>query len=156
MLHPPSGVTFPSRVDRFRRDAVFRYDEAGENVSVRYVHDPRNFATVYVFPAMSRTESEFVHTFEAAAKDMLRSLGTASVTVVQRNVAVARSGGALVSGRFLRARTRPGPGADTWARTATLELFVWRWFFLKLRVDLDLRAGPGFGDAWFARFLEVP
>jgi hypothetical protein len=54
IMHDPSGMRFPDRVDDFRRGRMIRYDKEGRDVSAGY--DSVNpampiVATVYVYPA---------------------------------------------------------------------------------------------------------
>lgn len=53
-LHGPARAVFPTRVGKFRRSQIFRYDEAGEDLSASYnlaTRAGRLLITVYIYPA---------------------------------------------------------------------------------------------------------
>lgn len=55
-VHTASGITMPESIAGFQRDAVFRYDEDGLDVSAGYnlvTPSQHIAATVYVYPAPS-------------------------------------------------------------------------------------------------------
>jgi len=80
-IHERAGTAFPEQVGEFRRTNVYRYDEAGENVSASYSlrgADGRLHLTVYVYPSPRIPD-------EASAETCRREYEEARAIIARQN-----------------------------------------------------------------------
>jgi hypothetical protein len=152
LKHPASGVLFLPGHPGFRLDEVYRYDEAGQNVSARYAAGPAALVSVYVFPSDSLCSSQaFGAIFDAAVRDMLASLAS-HCWAHDRETAFAHASGEVVSGRRVEVAGH-AQGGDDRPQGALVELFERGRWMLKVRATYQpaLRAEvEGFLSAWLA------
>ena len=90
-LHQPSGVVFPARVGNFQRQgAPHLYDNAGRDVSFRYLLGRATVADAYVYPVTKVTgglDAEF-RTQQNAITQVNRNVKLRA----QQNTAIVQSG----------------------------------------------------------------
>lgn len=89
-MHQPSGVVFPNRVGAFRRIRPNVYDNAGRDVSMRYMLGAAVIADAYVYPVTKTTgglDKEF-RTQQKAIKQLNRNVRL----VAQETVSLVQNG----------------------------------------------------------------
>ncbi|HEU4408124.1 MAG TPA: hypothetical protein VFS43_22875 [Polyangiaceae bacterium] len=151
LRHAASGVVFLPWYRGFRVERVYRYDDAGRNVSARYAAGPAALVSVYVFPSDRGSDGAVGATFEASVRDMLAGLAP-PLWAHERGTAFASAAGEAVAGRRVEACGRvvddPGP-----PRQVFVEAFEHGAWVLKFRATYraELRADvEGFVCAWLA------
>jgi len=129
-IHRESGLCFARVLLGTRADKVFRYDEAGRNVSVRYAAPSGIVLSAFVYPRTS-VRGPFAACVVEAANDMLSKLDLPRAGRTF-DVAFARAGAEPVRGHRVEARAS-GRGGGAPALTHVLELFDLGPWLVKLR-----------------------
>ena len=92
-IHAPARAAFPPEVGEFRRTKIFRYDEAGEDVSASYdLATPagRLLITIYIYPAAAAAGAD-----RARLCDQEFAAVNAAISSQHDNVAPIEQGAAL-------------------------------------------------------------
>lgn len=151
--HPPSGMRFLAAAHGLESSAIYRYDDAGRDVSVRYAKAHSIAISAYVFPFPApRNAQTFEDELSAAIADMLATQ-PAYQEADERRVAFAHATQAIITGRRYELLGPAWKGSDKQG-IRRVELYAVGAWLLKIRATLELSARPQL-EAFLSTFLKA-